>query len=990
MDLKAVICGYAAYHALIEQDFSNVARVALLKAWLNTHTPGHQAEEDFQAYLPVNPESYIALAECVWSDKNENPWAQELIMGAFLRWRQTPKIIPAFRSAFQRWLGFVHPDGYPIQRGPDNKNIDKVRAEIASRVGHSLTPGPVRLCGQSLIAVNDDGLLRLGRVALAVISHLPRKQYINAIATGCIAEAVMGYPSKGELIAWVLQSSPDNLWNEINGEVDSLLTHDHIIAKQAAHRLLCYEGGPEANQRKQTLPNDLFPENVLWEQYKKDPCASGFAWRREHCEECVQRKDLPLRFVAGQINKFCIDPELSVPPEFIQALKSLVNTIPLNVVWSSFSVTMADHEFEEIEQAMCVFAPVELADAVRRIFGKCESREDAALRQISFRLVEHYPIFQREEWNVIRRSWEKLRNRLEGASEAVKTAECFFFANVLHALEPSEQLEQLLDRPRNAIDLVSFETRFKALPNWEGFCSRLQDGSDAVTARRLLWFVSAHPENIPENLIGEAKSLLTHENARIRSTTLKIIYTAAGNIGRETVVTSAWSWGADQEPEETHWGSLILCEAGMSVPYRELRSRIHPAYLGYAVYSRGLNKNEVEQFAEDIDQVWSRLIGAVPNLPVDFPLSEMMCDPSIKEKPFQRIGLSRSEFSRSVKFISRDAFWGGMVGESRENIEELLNAETSDHQAILIEIARAAMKDQIEAGNAWFAHQFQVEALDEVVVHRPELVKKWLGPILRQEQNATKLMVLGRSFYEALCEVLLRKMPETGVRLYWQLVTRNSALRFLASGTRIPLTDCALFRSPPASIVTEGWNDKLRRCKTDRDLLELAIAAQQGEAITWLWAQVDRGLSSPVLMDQARDAMLLGFLDGDRAKDLLQKRLLLEPQTWIDCVVRDAWSLWQRNSWAKHWFSRFLTVEEEIQSWAAFRLFLKCVDSRFWIWYKGFQTDANPDNDKRWMFFARNLEQVNRAIENSEKSLSENFLGRKILNNQVWPWISQG
>lgn len=251
-------------------------------------------------------------------------------------------------------------------------------------------------------------------------------------------------------------------------------------------------------------------------------------------------------------------------------------------------------------------------------------------------------------------------------------------------------------------------------------------------------------------------------------------------------------------------------------------------------------------------------------------------------------------------------------------------------------------------------------------------------------------MVLGRSFYEALCEVLLSKMPETGVRLYWQLIARKSALRFLASGTRIPLTDYALFRSPAVTTVIEVWNDKLRRCKTDRELLELAIAAQQGEAITWLWTQVDQGLGSPVLMDQARSTMLLGFVDGDRAKGLLQKWLVSEPQTWIDHVIRDAWSLWQRNSWAKYWFSRYLTIEEEIQSWAALRLSLKCADSRFWIWQKEFQKHTNLYNDQRWEFFIDNLEQINREIAKNEKSLTENFLGQKLLANQVWPWINLG
>jgi len=300
------------------------------------------------------------------------------------------------------------------------------------------------------------------------------------------------------------------------------------------------------------------------------------------------------------------------------------------------------------------------------------------------------------------------------------------------------------------------------------------------------------------------------------------------------------------------------------------------------------------------------------------------------------------------------------------------------------------MNDQIQAGNSWFAHQFHTEALDEVVMRRPELVEKWLTPILRQDLNSTRLIVLGRSFYEALCEVLLRQMPEKGILLYRQLEPRNSAIRFLASGTKIPLTEYALFRAPSVATVIEAWNDKLSRCKSDRELLELAIVAQQGQAIAWLWTQIDRGLDSPVLIDQARSIMLLGCVDGDRAKDLLQQRLVSKPQTWTDHVIREAWSLWHKNFWAKHWFARFLTVEEEIQSWAAFRLFLKCVDRRFWIWEIEFHQHANLYGGKRWEFFTDNLEQIGRESAKNEKSLAENFLGRKLLSNQVGPWINLG
>jgi hypothetical protein len=990
MDLKAAICGYAAYHALVRNDFSLSARVALLRAWLNSHTPGATVEEAFVAYLPLSPESYINLAETVWSAGMENPWAQQLVMNAFLRWKDSPKVNATFNTAFERWLGFVHPNGYPVQRHSDNKNLESVKAEIAERCGHSLSPGPLSIARTVLTVTTDDGYLQLGRVALAVISHLPRKPFVHAIAIGCIADSVMGHPNKGDLISWVLESSSENLWADVEREVDRLLEDGHIVAKQAAHRLLSYEGSSAAINRKQTLPNNLFPPNSLWEQYKRDPCASGFAWRREHCEQCLQRQDLRLSFRVAQANKFCVDPSLQVPAEFIEALQSLAKTIQFQFVWSTLSHNKADSELDDIELACCAFAPRVFAETVRQIFRTSEGRTDVALRQICFQLAEHYPIFLEEEWKVILSSWEKLRTGLQDGSESVQTAECFFFSSVLHTLSASDQLKQLLSRPSNAVDLLSFENNYKPVINWDEIRAILGSISDPTTIRRVLWFISVHPQIVPEDVISHVKSLIEYDDPRIRSTALKILYLVRGSTGRDAVVASTWSWGPKRDPEENHLGSLMLCETGRSIAYTELRSRIHPAYLGFAISKRGSDKKEIEQFAENIDTIWGTVARVAPDLPKDFPLIEILREPSSDAKPFHRIGLSRSDASSSVRIISRDAFWGGTSHIKEEDIEELFNPKTKEQQKSLIKIAREALEEQIEAGNVWFAREFSIETLDEVVMLRPDLVDRWLAPIINDEPIARKLLILARSFYESLCEILLNISPEKGIRLYRQLTDKGSAMRFLASGTRIPIIHYALFRSKPVEPILEAWDSRLKDCKTDRELLEIAIAAQEGGATDWLWRTIKDGRNSNIILNQARSVMLLAFLEGDQSAQKLREQLKSNPETLIDKLVTEVWQLSQNNTWAKYWFSRFLSTGEHTLAWASFRLFLACVDSRFWVWQKDFPKDPEPTslNHQRWQFCIENFQKIALKTDKNEKRLCETFLLHKILANQVWPWMN--
>ena len=97
----------------------------------------------------------------------------------------------------------------------------------------------------------------------------------------------------------------------------------------------------------------------------------------------------------------------------------------------------------------------------------------------------------------------------------------------------------------------------------------------------------------------------------------------------------------------------------------------------------------------------------------------------------------------------------------------------------------------------------------------------------------------------------------------------------------------------------------------------------------------------------------------------------------------------QLNDWAKHWFRKFLEDADDVIAWASFRLFLRCVDTRFWRWREHIDASNNlvVDQKRRHAFVEANLENVKSAIRKNEKPLSERFLCQKIRQNQVWPWM---
>lgn len=990
-DIKAAICEFAALHALSLPELPRSAKVALLCTWVNSHHLEPEAEENLPAYLPLDPGCYVELAEATWSNTSENRWAQELLMQSFLRWRDLPHVADELRSACERWLGFVHIYGSPYQRGKTAEDAEKVRQEISDRIGHELQPGQFPFAGYRFTAIEDDGLLRLGRAALAVISHLPRGPFMRGVATGCLAEAVMGRPDKYDLFRWVMLTSPQPVWAEVRKEVEDLLAVDHIATKQAAYRLLSFEGSEKAYQLQQTLPEDLFPSDTLSELHRKDPCTSGFTWSLDDCETCLQRSDLGAKWIARQLKPHCVNPDLSVPDDLGSRLEPLAERISPNSIWTVLATTAEDLDFETYEPALCAYAPDAIAGLVRRICGHVNERKEVALQVLSQRLREHCLILGHKEQQSIHDAWMQLQDKCDAWSREEELAERFLFRLVLKGLDAEGQLVAFLKRPSEALDWDVYKRSFLPTTNWDRAWKALTDAPSVKAAERILWFLSAHPDVVPkEDVYARILPLLGHESSFARALVLQILYTSGDMASIKEVIGGAWAWDTTHSELENCWGSLLLCKYGTTLPYSELRCRVHAAYLGYAIRCQGMQTGEVDQYAEDIHRIWLRIGAEAPDLPIDFPPTEVEAGIAEDEAIVMRsrVGLSRSMFSRSVTFLSRHAFWGGM---DKGHLKELLGNLTSVDEQLqtLSQIVRQTIEQQIEAGNTWFAQGFHTDGLDQVLHQRPDLVNEWLEGAFAEHPEGVRRLHLGRSFYGALCTMLLRNASDKGAALYWRLEEVGSAIRVIDRNSKIRLLDYALFEAPPIAEMKSAWERKIEGCDTDRELMGIAFVAQHGSGQEWLWSRVKQGVQSSVPLEKSRSMTLLGFMETEEAAELISTLLEKQPNTWVKRLLETSLQRWQTNAWAKHWFRRFLSADDDVTAWASFRLFLQRADSRFWLWREQVtaELDSGTKAEERWTFFKDNLDTLENRIRKNEQSLERHFLGQKVLQSQAWPWM---
>jgi len=990
MDIKAQICEMAALHALSIPNISQKVKVTLLLIWLTNQNLSQEFETIFTAYMSDNIESYILLCEYVWSEDFDNRWAQELIISAFIyHYSRYQQIHNVLEGAIERWLGMVHIAGFPHQRVNESERTEEIKARIAQRVGFDLMPGNFTFAGRTLTAIDDDNLLRLGRAALAIISHFPRNQFVHSIATGCIAEAIMDRPDKYELFKWVLSTAPESVWLEVHHEVNRLLTFDSLVMQQAAHRLLSFEGSKQAYELQKSLPSDLFPVHPLSLEIEKDPTRFQFSWNKPACEISVHRTDLETQYIARGIQLYAPDPTLIVPEDTRQRFAVLAEAMSIDEIWSTMMTGIQDLTFEQYEPALCAFAPHAISNVVRQIVQLIPARADLALRQISFRLREHTLLFEKAEIQSIYQAWQQLYQPVPTLEEERKTAEMMLFALVLSNLNAEEQLEHLLQRPDDAgIDLIQYENYFLPIKDWAFVEGLLETITSEHGLPRLLWFISAHAGQIPNDfLLGRVMPYVESPYPQIRRLALRIIHNSQNRYLSFAVVGS-WRWNPNNLEEENFLGSSILCEYGQFLSIENLCQRIDPSYLGYAVHYRGNNPLEVDFFAEKLHDLWQHVSKLTIDMSQNFPEATIDIDARPNQEKDNRPRLSiLNKNQKHIQWRSSDQTWGGgkqnvpwrFAFPTEEEINEQHLHDTTTVQAI--------KEQEFSAGNPWFARRFQSYALEEVIINRPELLDQWLEAVSEQKSHRFRILQRCHSFYEALCIVLLKCSPEKGVNLYTQMAQVNILSR--DARTRWQLVDRVLFCANPVDVIDELWKKKLQNCTTDAQLLMLASMLQWGSGKEWLWEYINQQLESVAPICISRGVTLLGYCNSDAAQDRLNQLYLAAPDTWMKQLLEKSIKRWNLNAWAKHWFTRIFSSETNIDAWSAFRLFLRCVDGRFWIWYAEIKEAylESPNFEHHWQFIEINWETIRNKIRKNEDSFEKQLFGQKILQNQAWPWM---
>jgi hypothetical protein len=628
-----------------------------------------------------------------------------------------------------------------------------------------------------------------------------------------------------------------------------------------------------------------------------------------------------------------------------------------------------------------------LCRLIRQAIDPGFTRSGLPLRQfILFFFRENSLLLTNEHWERAEECWRGLRALPTDDVEGTR-AEWFLFGLLLSRWPSSTQLERLLERRPGDHCLTGWRRQFRPLQDWTTIRGLISSLKDLERLQRLVWFIGAHPDSIPSDAIAAVAGLLSHNDSFLRSLVMQIL---ARSAHAESLIdafgSSGWTWSPANHVDENHWGSILLVRA-TNLTYHQIRRRVWPAYLGLAVEHRGLRQEDIEAYGEDLDRVWTVLPSIAPALPTGLPQMRLSIDEDsvLARRPL--VGIGPEEFSRTICYRRSDSFWGGTLNEEGADDESVESPfKTISDEAIeqRQEVMGHVLQQQWQVGNTWFGQRFPPDALSDVLHARPDLLQKWIHPLLESGDTPCPYAQLAPSFYESVARASFEVNPQVATRLLQYLERSGELITTVWEGTEHRVLDFSLFECPPSPGIENAWAERLRACRTDAELFSVALAAEAGAAKVWLRDLLHIMRGSPRPLDHAIGLTLAGFSMTAEAGALLDEAKERLPDGWLRAAATEARARWRSNQWARHWFQQFSSERSDAAAWAGFRLFLRKVDSRFWWWESGDLLDRT-----RKTFLDDNEDAIVRAIKKNEKKLKESFAGQKVLERECAPWMRE-
>ena len=439
----------------------------------------------------------------------------------------------------------------------------------------------------------------------------------------------------------------------------------------------------------------------------------------------------------------------------------------------------------------------------------------------------------------------------------------------------------------------------------------------------------------------------------------------------ELLEANKWCWSADKSHFENVMGSAAVAATNKDVSFLKFANRLAPAKLLELLSEREFNKGDVRFAVELLNLVVMDSNNTPPSVRLEASHDREAANQTIDY--LYTLGAIREEGDRSEDGVSflhiLDS--GGQYEERRQTLAEEYFEE---------------IKKVRDRGSQFYLEHLDPNHFDVVFKGYPDAVNVWLEGIEVRSPQFVRRVRLANGFYVSLCEAMLVYESDRGVELWRALRECMDGVRYAVFGDMDRLVH-ALFAATPSTQVESAMEEifSIEQTRDDRELMGLLVAARLFDRLDWLGEKVARDESSPCPMLRKRAAFL---------RPMINVPEISGEEGWPEGargggIHGVGWRLAQREAFAYHWLKAFAEAESTQSAFAAWRLFLACVDRRAWSWMspvlKPVSKSSASLEQSKWRFAQQQVPRIKQAMADNEKAWDKNFASQRF-PTALSPW----
>jgi hypothetical protein len=944
----------------------------LLHALLVCRNMSEETESGLSAAACRKIEDFLSQVPHLWTDSHGNLLAQSRIAESLLHARKLGNCDRILSDAALRWCGLIQHEGHPHVHRENDLVYLAEHTSRCQRYGLSVeqeTP----ILGRPHVMTTDVGHLRLHRFALLLISAGDPIDFLPAIASLHVSNALMGENYVNGDAAWILRMGNEALHSQALDLAISMVqassAHAQLELQHSAFVFLTAIGTNDAISLRSSVASP-------WPQIEDEPnpCDSPYALHRDQVEKCSACENLDGFRLAFRFSKWASDHELHLAPNACVRITELVQTLENNL-WSEGGNVSTSTLYHHVEPLAARLAPRAYGDWVRKSVTSLPSARSRGRE--GDRFMHRIPLYFMVLDNLSLRSaaacWSDAVMKV-GNDEPLHfltqeaNDEMTLFHTVLMCEDAAGRVERFLGRPRGSFDTWDL-LMFVGSLNHDALNLTISMlySEDALAVQRALMLL-LNADEIPAPALPRVRELINTSSDGM----LFLIHRLAlrfPNCGLALdIYNSGISYSNSRAEPYAILGPAVLAVA--QIEYVDVRARLSvPARTFFVSESSTTTNADIVSCAEALMRDGGK-VGRAPS-PDDFALPDVV----VVDDAGNNIDIFPQIEFRDRTFRSRSSLscWGG---QQLSRVDRLPNEDEMDE---MFRRQPALLKSAWEnLPTSWWATPFSVKFLARLSELSPDLVSLWATAALQAQRPEWQR---GFSFYVSLCRGLLQADNPLGVKLWEKaraqasrvsLVSKNGSLKWYARAAFESNTSAALHvRAELGSTA-----------RTDAALLEIVLAVMNYGRFEWLNGHIENFTASGSTWQQ-----LMGHFLASLAQITSSYQRKCDANTTFEAKVLQA-ADWvrRRDASARHWYEEFLTLPDCDEAWGALRLFLEVVDIRFWGWKD--ELDARVGDTEGRLRYLDNLHgRIDAEISRQWEKAVSTFLGIDVGNSQVFPFV---